>query len=53
VLFVVIDDDARVAFTELYPDESPTSAGCFLANSHAYFRGPERALQARLRQAGA
>lgn len=37
VLFVAIDDHARIAFTELYPDESQASAGTFLANAHAYF----------------
>lgn len=36
-LFVAIDDHARVAFTELYPDESQASACRFLANAHAYF----------------
>jgi transposase InsO family protein len=36
-LFVAIDDHARVAFTEIYPDESQASACRFLANVHAYF----------------
>jgi len=37
VLFVAVDDHARIAYTELYPDESQQSACRFLANMHAYF----------------
>ena len=37
VLFVAIDDHARVAYTELYPDESQESACRFMANAHAYY----------------
>jgi transposase InsO family protein len=37
VLFVAIDDHARVAFTELYPDETKESACSFLAKCHAYY----------------
>lgn len=37
VLFVAIDDHARIAFTELYPDETQENANRFLANTHAYF----------------
>lgn len=37
VLFVAIDDHARVAFTELYPDETQESACSFLAKCHAYY----------------
>ena len=37
VLFVAVDDHARIAYTELYPDESQQSACRFLANVHAYF----------------
>ena len=37
VLFVAIDDHARIAFTELYPDETKESACSFLANCHAYY----------------
>ena len=37
VLFIAIDDHARIAFTELYPDETQENANRFLANTHAYF----------------
>lgn len=37
VLFVAIDDHARVAFTELYPDETKDSACSFLAKCHAHY----------------
>jgi transposase InsO family protein len=37
VLFVAIDDHARIAFTELHPDETQESANRFLVNTHAYF----------------
>jgi len=36
VLFVAIDDYTRIAFTELYPDETQENANRFLANTHAY-----------------
>jgi transposase InsO family protein len=37
VLFVAIDDHARIAFTELYPDETQENANRFLGKAHAYF----------------
>lgn len=37
VLFVAIDDHARIAFTEIYPDESKESACRFLSNAHKYY----------------
>ena len=37
VLFVAVDDHARIAYTELYPDESQENACRFLANAHAYY----------------
>ena len=37
VLFVAVDDHARIAYTELYPDESQQSACRFLANAHAFY----------------
>lgn len=37
VLFVAVDDHARIAYTELHPDESQESACRFLANAHAYY----------------
>lgn len=37
VLFVAVDDHARIAFTELYPDESQENACRFLMNAHAYY----------------
>jgi len=37
VLFVAIDDHARIAFTELYPDETQENANRFLANAHTYY----------------
>lgn len=36
-LFVAVDDHARIAYTELHPDESQESACRFLANAHAYY----------------
>jgi transposase InsO family protein len=36
-LFVAIDDHARIAFTEIYPDESQESACQFLTNLYAYY----------------
>jgi len=38
VLFVAVDDHARIGFTDLYPDEKNQSAVQFLHNTHAYFR---------------
>jgi transposase InsO family protein len=37
VLFVAVDDHARIAYTELYPDETQENACRFLANAHAYY----------------
>lgn len=37
VLFVAIDDHARIAYTEVHPDESQESACRFLANAHSYY----------------
>jgi transposase InsO family protein len=37
-LFVAIDDHARIAFTELHPDETQHSAVRFLDHAMAYFR---------------
>ena len=37
-LFVAIDDNSRVAFTDLYPDETKGSATQFLENAVAYYR---------------
>ena len=37
-LFVAIDDHARIGFTDMYPDETQTSATQFLQNTVAYFR---------------
>lgn len=37
-LFVAVDDHARVAFTEMYPDEAHGSAVRFLERMVAYFR---------------
>jgi transposase InsO family protein len=37
VLFVAVDDHARIAYTELYPDEPQENACRFLANAHAYY----------------
>jgi transposase InsO family protein len=37
VLFIAIDDHARIAYTEMHPDESQENACCFLANAHAYY----------------
>jgi len=38
VLFVAVDAHARIAFTDLYPEETKQSAGKFLLNAHAYFK---------------
>jgi transposase InsO family protein len=37
VLFIAIDDHARIAFTELYPDETQENANSFLMKANAYF----------------
>ena len=37
-LFVAIDDHARIAFTDMYPDEAKAAAVQFLHNTLAYFR---------------
>ncbi|OUM00622.1 integrase [Variovorax sp. JS1663] len=37
-LFVVIDDHARIAFTDVYPDEKTPQAVQFLHNAVAYYR---------------
>jgi transposase InsO family protein len=39
MLFVAIDDHARIAFTDMYPDEKIPSAVQFLRNAHAYYAG--------------
>lgn len=51
-LFVAIDDHARIAFTELYPDESQESACRFLRNAHAYFSSLKARPQALLTDNG-
>ena len=38
VLFVAVDDHARIGFTDLYPNEKKRSAVQFLNNAHAYFK---------------
>ncbi len=38
VLFVAVDDHARIGFTDLYPDEKQRSAVQFLHNAHAYYK---------------
>ena len=38
VLFVAVDDHARIAFTDMYPDEKWPQAVQFLRNAVAYFR---------------
>jgi transposase-like protein len=37
VLFVAIDDHARIAFTDMHPDEKIPNAVQFLRNAHAYY----------------
>lgn len=37
VLFVAVDDHARVAFTQMHPDERGPSAATFLRAAHAYY----------------
>ena len=38
MLFVAVDDHARIAFTDMYPDEKTPSAVQFLHNAVAYYR---------------
>lgn len=38
VLFVAIDDHARIGFTDLYPQETQANAEQFLRNAVAYYR---------------
>jgi len=38
LLFVAVDDHARISFTDLYPDEREASAVQFLGNAVAYYR---------------
>ena len=38
MLFVAIDDHARIGFTDMYPDETKTSAVQFLCNAVAYYQ---------------
>ena len=38
-LFVAIDDHARIAFTDIHPDEKIPNAVQFLRNAHAYYAG--------------
>jgi transposase InsO family protein len=38
MLFVAVDDHARIAFTNMYPDEKTPSAVQFLHNAVAYYR---------------
>jgi hypothetical protein len=44
-LFVAVDDHARIAFTDMYPNEAKAAAVQFLHNTLAYFRslGPASA----------
>ncbi len=37
MLFVAIDDHARIAFTDIHPDEKAPNAVQFLRNAHAYY----------------
>ena len=37
VLFVAIDDHARIAFTDMHADEKSPNAAQFLRNAHAYY----------------
>lgn len=37
MLFVAVDDHARIAFTDMYPDERAPQAAQFLRNAVAYF----------------
>lgn len=39
MLFVAIDDHARIAFTDMHPDEKASNAVQFLCNAHAYYAG--------------
>lgn len=36
-LFVAVDDHARIAFTDMHPDEKAPQAVQFLRNAHAYY----------------
>lgn len=36
-LFVAVDDHARIAFTDMHPDEKAPQAVLFLRNAHAYY----------------
>jgi hypothetical protein len=51
-----VDDHARIAYTELYPDESQESSCHFLANAHAYYCSlgakPQRLLPAANQRQG-
>ncbi len=38
MLFVAVDDHARIGFTDMYPDEKAPSAVQFLRNAVAYFK---------------
>jgi transposase InsO family protein len=38
MLFVAIDDHARIGFTDIYPDETKTRAVQFLRNAVAYYK---------------
>lgn len=38
-LFVAVDDHARIAFTDMHPDEKAPQAVQFLRNAHAYYAG--------------
>ena len=38
MLFVAIDDHARIGFTDMFPDETKTSAVQFLDNAVAYYK---------------
>ena len=39
ILFVAIDDHARIAFTAMHPDEKTPQAVVFLRNAMAYYEG--------------
>ena len=52
-LFVAIDDHARIAFTELYPDETQHSAVRFLDQALAYFQSLGVTVKAVLTDNGA
>ncbi len=52
VLFVAVDDHARVGFTDMYPDETKSRAVQFLHNAHAYYRSLGVTLRAVLTDNG-